>query len=58
MRNKDNKHIGIEVDKELHYKLYYISKYEGRSGNGQILYLIRKCIESFEKEHGKIEMEQ
>ncbi|NLZ45749.1 MAG: hypothetical protein GX896_03560 [Clostridiales bacterium] len=58
MRNKDNKHIGIEVDKELHYKLHYISKYEGRSGNGQILYLIRKCIEEFEKEHGEIEIDK
>jgi len=56
MRNKDNKHIGIEINKELHFKLHYISKYEGRSGNGQILYLIRKCIENFEKEHGEIEI--
>lgn len=56
MRNKNNKHLGIEVDRELHYKLHYISKYEGRSGNGQILYLIRKCIQEFEKEHGEIEI--
>ena len=55
MRNKENKHIGIEVDKELHYKLRYISKYEGRSANGQILYLIRKNIREFECEHGEIE---
>ena len=41
MRNKNNKHLGIEVDPELHYKLRYIAKYEGRSANGQILYLIR-----------------
>ncbi len=56
MRNKENKHIGIEINKELHYKLHYISKYEGRSGNGQILYLLRKCIAEFEKEHGEIEI--
>ena len=56
MRNKNNKHLGIEVDRELHYKLHYISKYEGRSGNGQILYLIRKCIQEFEKEHSEIEI--
>ncbi|MCQ2441326.1 MAG: hypothetical protein MJ076_05480 [Clostridia bacterium] len=55
MRNKNNKHIGIEVEPELHYKLHYISKYEGRSANGQILYLIRQCIQKFEDEHGKIE---
>ena len=51
-----NSHLGIIVDDELHYKLHYIAKYEGRSANGQILYLIRKCIEEFEKEHGKIEV--
>lgn len=55
MRNKNNKHLGIEVNPQLHYKLHYISKYEGRSANGQILYLIRKCIAEFEKEHGEIE---
>lgn len=56
MRNKNNKHIGIEVDPELHYKLHYISKYEGRSANGQILYLIRQCIKDFEKDNGTIEI--
>lgn len=54
MRNKNNKHLGIEVDRELHYKLHYISKYEGRSANGQILYLIRQCIKEFEQENGEI----
>ena len=55
MRNKNNKHLGIEVDPELHHKLHYIAVYEGRSGNSQILYLIRQCIREFEKEHGEIE---
>ena len=50
-----NKHLGIRIDDETHRKLHYISKYEGRSANGQILYLIRKCIERFEQEHGVIE---
>ncbi|MBQ8532715.1 MAG: hypothetical protein IJ432_04700 [Clostridia bacterium] len=54
MRNKENKHLGIEIDKELHYKLHYIAKYEGRSGNGEIIYLLRKYIEEFEKENGEI----
>lgn len=57
MRNKNNKHLGIEVDPELHYKLHYISKYEGRSANGQILYLIRKCIKEFEAQEGEIKFE-
>ena len=58
LRNKNNKHIGIEVEPELHGKLHYISKYEGRSANGQILYLIRQCIRTFEAEHGEIVLEK
>ena len=54
MRNKNNKHLGIEVEPQLHQKLHYIAKYEGRSANGQILYLIRQCIREFEQEHGEI----
>lgn len=54
MRNKQNKHLGIEIDPELHYKLHYVSKYEGRSANGQILYLIRKCVREFEERDGEI----
>ena len=54
MRNKNNKHLGIEIDPQLHYKLHYISKYEGRSANGQILYLIRQCIKDFVKSEGEI----
>ncbi len=57
MRNKNNKHLGIEVDPELHRKLHYIAKYEGRSANGQILYLIRQCIRNFEAENGPINEE-
>ena len=56
MRNKNNKHLGIEVEPQLHYKLHYIAKYEGRSGNGQILHLIRQSIREFEQKHGEIQM--
>lgn len=57
MRNKNNKHLGIEIDPELHNKLHYIARYEGRSGNGQILYLIRQCVMDFESKHGVISFE-
>ena len=56
MRNKNNKHLGIEIDPELHYKLHYISKYYGRSANGEILFLIRQAIKEFEAAEGAIEM--
>ena len=54
MRNKKNKHLGIEIDPELHYKLHYISKYFGRSATGEILFLIRQAIKEFEKIEGEI----
>ena len=54
MRNKDNKHLGIEIDPNTHRKLKCVAEYEGRSINGQILYLVRQCIEKFEQEHGEI----
>lgn len=57
MRNKNNKHLGLEINPELHYKLHYIAKYEGRSANGQILYLIRQCIKQFEEAEGEIKLE-
>ncbi len=51
-----SKHLSIRFDKETHDKLFYIAEYEGRSGSAQILYLLRKCIAEFEKEHGVIEI--
>ena len=56
MRNKKNKHLGLEIDPVLHYKLHYISKYYGRSANGEILYLLRQEIKAFEQAEGEIEV--
>lgn len=55
---KRDKHLGITISRELHGKLVYISQYEGRSMSGQILYLIKRCIRDFEKEHGSIREEE
>ena len=54
MRNKKNKHLGLEISPDLHYKLHYIAKYEDRSANGQIMFLLRKCIKEFEEKEGVI----
>lgn len=54
MRNKSNKHLGIEIDPNLHHKLRYIAEFEGRSINKQVLYLIRQCVQSFETQNGNI----
>lgn len=53
---KKNRHLGIRVSDDLLYKLAYISEYEGRSMNGQIIYLVNQCIRNFEKENGEIEV--
>lgn len=58
MRNKANKHLGLEIDPELHHKLRYIAKYEGRSINGQLLYLVRQCVKEFEATDGPIPNEE
>ena len=53
-RKKPDAHLGLRIDRTLHDKLFYIARYEGRSGNGQVLYLIRQCIRDFEAQHGPI----
>ena len=57
-KKEKSKHLGLRIDEELHYKLHYISHYEGRSANAQVIYLIRRAIEDFEKQHGKIDKEE
>ena len=44
----------VRIDPELLDKFHVVAAYEGRSANGQMLVLIRKCIEGYEKEHGLI----
>ena len=51
MSNKEKtKHIGLRVDDDLHAKLKDVAEYEGRSINGEIIYLIRQAILKYEKE--------
>lgn len=54
----NQKHVSIRMDAEMLNKFYYVSKYNGRSGSGQIIYLMRTFVEEFEKQHGKITNEQ
>ena len=51
---KDFVGVGLRVRPEIHRKLKYIAQYEGRTINGQALYLMQQCIREFEKEHGPI----
>lgn len=46
----------LRISKTLLDKIGYIAEYEGRTKNREIEQLIKKRIEFFEKEHGKIEL--
>lgn len=50
----NQKHVSIRMDAKMLKKFYYVSKYYGRSGSGQIIYMMRSLVEDFEKENGKI----
>jgi hypothetical protein len=45
-----DKHLGLRIDSETHRKLKDLAEYEGRSINGEIIYLIRQAIQKHEKE--------
>lgn len=49
-----DRHLGLRIDSETLYKLNYVSAYDDRSTNRQLLKLIREMIVDFEKEHGVI----
>ena len=48
------KSLSIRIDDEMLDKLHVIADYEARSANGQIIVLIRDCIEEFEKKNSEI----
>ncbi len=51
---KKERHFGLRIEDTLLRKFHYICDYEGRSANGQILFMIRQSVAAFEKEHGAI----
>ena len=54
----NNKQFSLRIDEETLTKLRLLCKSEKRSVNAQILYMIRQSISRFEKENGKIEIEE
>lgn len=53
--NKDNEN---RVDGDILAKFRYVCGYEGRSANSQIIQLMLKFISEYEKEHGKINLNE
>lgn len=54
MKDKE-KHLGLRLDEGTHKKLKSLAEFDGRSINGEVIYLIRQAIIKFEKENGKLE---
>ena len=56
--NKDNeKHFGLRVDGDILAKFRYVCGYVRRSANSQIIQLMLRFIADYEKEHGKINID-
>ncbi len=49
-----DKHLGLRIDSDTHKKLKSLAEYDGRSINGEILYLIRQAIIRHEKKYGPL----
>ena len=47
--NNKDKHLGLRIDSNTHKKLKEMAEYEGRSINGEVLYLVRQAIREYEK---------
>ncbi|MGN8799863.1 Arc family DNA-binding protein [Candidatus Merdisoma sp. HCP28S3_H6] len=47
-----NKHIGLRIDEETHALLKDLVEYEGRSINGEILFLIRQAVRQYQEKSG------
>ena len=52
---KNIKHVSLRVEEDLLRRFSYVAEYDGRTMNGEMVYLIRKYIAQFEKNNGKIE---
>ena len=48
--------FSIRIEEELLQKLHFVSLYDGRSANSEVLFFIRKGLAEYENEHGKIEL--
>lgn len=48
----------LRISKNLPYKLGYVAEYEGRTKNKELEQLIKRRITEFEKEHGKINLDE
>ena len=48
----------VRMEDDLYQKLVYISRFEERSFNQQIVYISRRFVEQWEKDHDPIDLDQ
>lgn len=46
----------VRLDAELLHKFHIMADYEGRSANGEAVFLFRRAVEKFEEKHGAIDI--
>ena len=46
------KHLSLRIDEELLEQFRYVCDYYGRSANGQLLFMIRRTVEQFQRQEG------
>ena len=54
---KNEKHLSLRIEEELLRKFECVAKYDERSMNWMLNSLIRQAVDAFEKEHGKIDIQ-
>lgn len=54
MLMEKDKHLGLHIDSETHSKLKSLAEFDGRSINGEVLYLVRQAIARHEEKHGTL----
>ncbi|MBR3515865.1 MAG: Arc family DNA-binding protein [Lachnospiraceae bacterium] len=47
-----DKHLGLRIDSDTHTKLKELAEYDGRSINGEVIFLIRQAIRDYEEKTG------
>ncbi len=58
MDKNNEKRFGLRVHGDILAKFRYVCGYTGRSANSQIIQLMLKFISEYEKEHGKIDLDE
>ena len=46
----------LRIEPELLEKFGYIAEYDGRTKNGELLWIIRQLVAQFERRHGAIRL--